>query len=55
VHGLRFGEIRPANTLLPVAALVGTAARVEIELEAVVRAPSSAAAAFGRGYFVVAK
>jgi len=38
VHGRYFGEIRPANTLLQVAALVGTGYRVEIEAEAVVGA-----------------
>ncbi len=36
-HGRVFGEIRPANTLLQVAALVGEGYRVEIEAEAVVR------------------
>jgi aryl-alcohol dehydrogenase-like predicted oxidoreductase/enamine deaminase RidA (YjgF/YER057c/UK114 family) len=36
VHGRYFGEIRPANTLLQVAALVGDGYRVEIEAEAVV-------------------
>ena len=38
VHGRVFGEIRPANTLLQVAALVGTGYLVEIEAEAVVGA-----------------
>jgi aryl-alcohol dehydrogenase-like predicted oxidoreductase/enamine deaminase RidA (YjgF/YER057c/UK114 family) len=38
VHGRYFGEIRPANTLLQVAALVGDGYRVEIEAEAVVGA-----------------
>ena len=37
-HGRVFGEIRPANTLLQVAALVGDGYRVEIEAEAVVGA-----------------
>jgi len=50
-----FGEIRPQNKQLLVAALVGKGDRFEIEFEAVVGASSSAAAAFGRGYFVVAK
>ncbi len=36
VHGRYFGAIRPANTLLQVAALVGAGYRVEIEAEAVV-------------------
>jgi hypothetical protein len=31
VHGRHFGEMRFANTLLPVPALVGTGYRVEIE------------------------
>ena len=35
VHGRYFGQIRPANTLLQVAALVGEGYRVEIEAEAV--------------------
>lgn len=34
VHGRYFGEIRPANTLLQVGALVGDGHRVEIEAEA---------------------
>jgi aryl-alcohol dehydrogenase-like predicted oxidoreductase/enamine deaminase RidA (YjgF/YER057c/UK114 family) len=34
VHGRFFGEIRPANTLVQVAALVGEGYRVEIEAEA---------------------
>ena len=34
VHGRYFGEIRPANTLLQVAALVGRGYKVEIEAEA---------------------
>ena len=36
VHGRYFGEIRPANTLLQVGALVAQGYRVEIEAEAVV-------------------
>jgi aryl-alcohol dehydrogenase-like predicted oxidoreductase/enamine deaminase RidA (YjgF/YER057c/UK114 family) len=36
VHGRYFGEIRPANTLLQVAGLVGSGYLVEIEAEAVV-------------------
>jgi len=36
VHGRYFGDIRPVNTLLQVAALVGSGYRVEIEAEAVV-------------------
>ncbi len=36
VHGRYFGEIRPANTLLQVAALVGDGYLVEMEAEAVV-------------------
>lgn len=36
VHGTYFGDIRPANTLLQVGALVGDGYRVEIEAEAVV-------------------
>lgn len=35
VHGRYFGDIRPANTLLEIAALVGPY-EVEIEVEAVV-------------------
>jgi aryl-alcohol dehydrogenase-like predicted oxidoreductase/enamine deaminase RidA (YjgF/YER057c/UK114 family) len=35
VHGRVFGDIRPANTLLQVAALVGEGYRVEIEAEAI--------------------
>ena len=38
VHGRYFGDIRPANTLLQVAALVGQGYRVEIEAEAQVGA-----------------
>ena len=38
VHGRYFGEIRPANTLLQVAALIGDGYLVEIEAEAVVGA-----------------
>jgi aryl-alcohol dehydrogenase-like predicted oxidoreductase/enamine deaminase RidA (YjgF/YER057c/UK114 family) len=34
VHGQYFGDLRPANTLLQVAALVGEGYRVEIEAEA---------------------
>jgi enamine deaminase RidA (YjgF/YER057c/UK114 family) len=34
VHGRYFGEIRPANTLLQAAALVGQGYLVEIEAEA---------------------
>jgi diketogulonate reductase-like aldo/keto reductase/enamine deaminase RidA (YjgF/YER057c/UK114 family) len=36
VHGSYFGEIRPANTMLQVAALVGDGYLVEIEAEAIV-------------------
>ncbi|CAA9434321.1 MAG: aldo-keto reductase domain / RidA/YER057c/UK114 superfamily, group 6, partial [uncultured Ramlibacter sp.] len=36
-HGRVFGDIRPANTLLQVGALVGTGYRVEIEAEAQLR------------------
>jgi aryl-alcohol dehydrogenase-like predicted oxidoreductase/enamine deaminase RidA (YjgF/YER057c/UK114 family) len=35
-HGRAFGDIRPANTLLQVGALVGEGYRVEIEAEAIV-------------------
>ena len=38
-HGRYFGEIRPANTLLQVGALIGDGYRVEIEAEAVTQAP----------------
>jgi enamine deaminase RidA (YjgF/YER057c/UK114 family) len=38
VHGQYFGAIRPANTMLQVAALVGTEYRVEIEAEAEIAA-----------------
>jgi len=34
VHGRFFGTVRPANTLLQVAALVGEGYKVEIEAEA---------------------
>jgi enamine deaminase RidA (YjgF/YER057c/UK114 family) len=37
-HGERFGEIRPANTLVQ-AELVGTEYLVEIEAEAHIRSP----------------
>ena len=43
VHGRYFGDIRPANTLLQVAALVGSGYLVEIEAEAVVGASSVSA------------
>ncbi|MGA2599170.1 MAG: aldo/keto reductase [Bryobacteraceae bacterium] len=36
VHGSYFGEIRPANTMLQVAALIGDSYLVEIEAEAIV-------------------
>ncbi len=36
VHGSYFGEIRPANTMLQVAALIGEGYLVEIEAEAIV-------------------
>ena len=38
-HGRYFGDIRPANTLLQVGALIGEGYRVEIEAEAVTRQP----------------
>ena len=47
VHGRYFGDIRPANTLLQVGALVGEGYRVEIEAEAVVTPSPPAAAAPG--------
>jgi enamine deaminase RidA (YjgF/YER057c/UK114 family) len=37
-HGARFGEIRPANTTVVVAALLNPAWRVEIEAEAILGA-----------------
>lgn len=40
VHGKFFGEIRPANTLLYIQALVGEEYLVEIEAEAIIAAPS---------------
>jgi enamine deaminase RidA (YjgF/YER057c/UK114 family) len=39
VHGRYFGDIRPANTLLQVGALIGEGYRVEIEAEAVTVRP----------------
>jgi len=42
VHGRYFGEIRPANTLLQVGALVGSGYKVEIEAEAVVGSSAGA-------------
>ncbi len=36
VHGRFFGEIRPANTLIEISALVGEGYRVEIEADAIV-------------------
>ncbi|GAB4551321.1 MAG: RidA family protein [Anaerolineae bacterium] len=38
-HGEIFGEIRPANTLIVVAALVGTEYLVEIEVDAYLESP----------------
>ena len=38
VHGKYFGEIRPANTLLYIHALVGEDYLVEMEAEAIIRA-----------------
>ena len=38
VHGRVFGDVRPANTLLQVAGLIGDGYLVEIEAEAVVGA-----------------
>jgi enamine deaminase RidA (YjgF/YER057c/UK114 family) len=35
-HGRAFADIRPANTMLQVAALIGPGYRVEIEAEAIV-------------------
>lgn len=43
VHGRYFGDIRPANTLLQVGALIGDGYKVEIEAEAVL--PASAGGA----------
>ena len=40
VHGRYFGDIRPANTLLFVHALVGEDYLVEMEAEAVIASPS---------------
>jgi enamine deaminase RidA (YjgF/YER057c/UK114 family) len=34
VHGRYFGDVRPANTLLQVGALIGDGYKVEIEAEA---------------------
>lgn len=45
VHGQYFGSVRPANTLLQVAGLVGDGYRVEIEAEAEIAAPAAAGAA----------
>ena len=45
VHGRFFGDIRPANTLLEVSALIGDGYLVEIEAEAIVDAHSEASAA----------
>ena len=39
VHGSYFGDIRPANTMLQVAALIGAGYLVEIEAEAIVHEP----------------
>jgi enamine deaminase RidA (YjgF/YER057c/UK114 family) len=36
VHGAVFGDIRPANTTVVVAALLNPAWRLEVEVEAVV-------------------
>jgi aryl-alcohol dehydrogenase-like predicted oxidoreductase/enamine deaminase RidA (YjgF/YER057c/UK114 family) len=44
VHGRFFGDIRPANTLLQVAGLVGKGYRVEVEAEALLPLPQG-----GRG------
>jgi enamine deaminase RidA (YjgF/YER057c/UK114 family) len=38
VHGSYFGDIRPANTLVEVSALIGDGYLVEMEAEAVVEA-----------------
>ncbi len=38
-HGEFFGQIRPANTLIEVSALIGEGYLVEIEAEAVIKAP----------------
>ena len=38
VHGAYFGDIRPANTLVEVSALIGSGYLVEIDAEAVVNA-----------------
>ena len=45
VHGTYFGDIRPANTLVEVSALIGDGYLVEIEAEAIVDAASAGAAA----------
>jgi enamine deaminase RidA (YjgF/YER057c/UK114 family) len=45
VHGSYFGDIRPANTLVEVSALIGDGYLVEMEAEAVVEAGSHSASA----------
>ena len=45
VHGTYFGDIRPANTLVEVSALIGDGYLVEIEAEAIVDAAGAGAAA----------
>jgi enamine deaminase RidA (YjgF/YER057c/UK114 family) len=44
-HGRFFGDIRPANTLLEVSALIGDGYLVEIEAEAILDAQSQASSA----------
>ena len=45
VHGSYFGDIRPANTLFEVSALIGDGYLVEMEAEALLEAPGPAAVA----------
>ena len=48
MHGRVFGDVRPANTLLQVAGLIGDGYLVEIEAEAVVGASSTRLSASGQ-------